>query len=444
VSEPEPIGIGMIGCGTVGQGVVKLLSGDRADWYTQRLGRPLELRRVLVRDVSADRGVDLAAGVLTDDPELFFNDSSLDVIVEVAGGLDPVGDYVRRALENKQHVVTANKSLLAARGAELFALARANDASIAFEASCGGGIPVLAAIKFGLAANRIEAVYGILNGTCNHILTEMTESGKDYATALAEAQRLGFAEADPALDVGGADTAQKLAIIASLAFGVSVHEQDVTYKGIDTLDLEDVAFGSEVGYRIKLLAVGRRVGNGLLLNVEPCFLDRREPMAHVRGAFNALSVVGHAAGSNMFVGHGAGQMPTASAVVSDLINVAGGWYPHAFGTMRLWPDQHEPAEVVDPAEAQSRYYMRVMAIDAPGVMAKLTAAFSAAGISIASVLQREPGANGANGAPSLVPVIITTYETTGGAVAEAARAIQELEVVEGVPVRIPIVGLPKA
>ena len=429
----------MIGCGTVGQGVVKLLGGHRADWYAQRLGRPLQLRRVLVRDTSAERGVNLAEGVVGDDPESFFNDPDIDIVVEVAGGVEPVGRYVRRALESGHHVVTANKALLAARGAELFALARAHQVCIAFEASCCGGIPVLAAIKFGLAANRIEAVYGILNGTCNFILTQMSESGAGYDQALAEAQRLGFAEADPTLDVSGADAAQKLAIIASLAFGVSVHESDVTYLGIDTLAGEDVQLGAELGYQIKLLAVARREGDGLLLRVEPCFLDRREHVAQVREAFNALSVYGHAAGSNMFVGHGAGQMPTASSVVGDLINVAGGWYPHAFRTMRLWPDQHEPAKVLDGAEARSRFYVRVSARDEPGVMAKLTAAFSRRSISISSVLQHE--ANG-RGAPGFVPVVVTTYETTGGAMAEAAREIETLDVIDGDPVCIPIVELP--
>ncbi len=435
----ESIGVGLIGCGTVGQGVIKLLSGERGRFYAQRLGRSIDLRRVLVRDVSAKRHTTLPPGVLTNDVEAFFADPKIKIVVEVAGGIDPVGGYVRRALESGRHVVTANKSLLAAKGSELFALARKHGVSLAFEASCCGGIPVLAAIKFGLAANRIDAVYGILNGTCNYILTRMVDDGMSYEDALAGAKRMGFAEADPTLDVSGADAAQKLAIIASLAFGMSVRDADVSCRGIQGLEGVDVDFGAELGYALKLIAVARREGESISLRVSPCFVDEQEPIAQVREALNAVSVVGHAAYQNLFVGHGAGQMPTASSVVGDLINVAGGWYPHAFQTMNLWPDQQEPAKLLRPAEIMSRHYIRMVAKDQPGVMAALTSILGQEEISISAILQHEP----AGDAPGFVPIVITTHAASGGAIAAAAEQIAGLEAIQDDPVCIPIVDMPR-
>ena len=326
------IGIGMIGCGTVGGGVARLLC-DQADLYTRRLGRPLELRRVLVRDVNkADREPSVPRDVLTDDADAFFDTPNMSIVVEVAGGTGPAAQFVRRAIESGRHVVTANKSLLADQGPDLFALARQHNVAVAFEASCGGGIPIVTALKFGLMANRIDAMYGILNGTCNYILTQMTQQGETYSDALRDAQRLGYAEADPTLDVSGRDAAEKLAILASLAFGVRVHASQVWSEGIDTLDLDDIRFGAELGYDIKLLAIGERVpsrkvtshksesrkseshksqvgdaeseglatcdfstcDSSVSLRVHPCFIARSEPLAQVHGSFNALSVFGHA------------------------------------------------------------------------------------------------------------------------------------------------------
>jgi homoserine dehydrogenase len=432
------IGIGLIGLGTVGQGVVKLLQEQAAE-YTRRVGRPVELRKVLVRNASAKRTVKLAKSLITQDADAFFATPGIDIVVEVAGGLKPVGDYVKRALEAGKHVVTANKSLLAHRGGELFDLARRKGVSIAFEASCGGGIPILGALKFGLGANRIDALYGILNGTCNFILTKMSDNAEAYSTALAEAQRLGFAEADPTLDVSGADAAQKLCIVAALAFGVSVDCAKVAHEGIDKLQIEDINFGRELGYTIRLLAIGERINGGLSLRVQPCFVQNTQPLAQVRSSFNALSVFGHAVGHVMFYGRGAGQTPTASAVVSDILNVAGGWYPRAFESMNIWPDQHEKARLVDSDEVTARYYLRINVKDQPGVMAQLTKVLGDNGISISAVLQHEPGAQ----MTGHVPVVVTTYKASEGDIRKARRQLAKLKVVRDDPVCIRIIDFPQ-
>jgi homoserine dehydrogenase len=434
----SPIGIGMIGCGTVGIGVVKLLR-DQADAYARRVGRPIELRRVLVRNV--DKACD-AAGLpkrlVTADGDDFFDTPDMPVIVEVAGGTGAISRYVRRALKAGKHVVTANKSLLAAEGPELFAMGRQHNASIAFEASCGGGIPCITALQFGLMANDIRGLYGILNGTCNYILTEMTGKGKTYDAALTEAQQLGFAEADPTLDVSGRDAAQKLAILASLAFGVRVAEDQVRCEGIDRLQLDDIRFGIELGYDIKLLGIAERdaESEAIATSVQPCFIANDQPLAQVGGSFNALSVFGHALGHSLYYGRGAGQMPTASAVVSDVLNVAAGWYPHAFAQMRLTPDHAEPARVIDPDEVTSRFYLRITALDVPGVMAKVTRVLGEAGISLSAVLQHEAAAG------QFVPVVITTHAARRGAVRHAVAEIERLSEIQGPPVVLRVIDVP--
>jgi len=295
--------------------------------------------------------------------------------------------------------VTANKALLAARGPALFGLARENNVSIAFEASCGGGIPCVTALTSGLMANDMSALYGILNGTCNYILTEMTQRGKSYAEALAEAKEKGYAEADETLDVSGADAGQKLAVLASLAYGVNITGDD---------------------YDIKLIAAAERwpghqpVG----LSVAPCFIPRDQPLAQIHGSLNALAVEGDAVGPTLFVGAGAGQGPTASAVVGDLLNVVTGSYPAHFANMRLTPDLHPAAELVQEADLEGRWYVRLSAKDQPGVMAKVTDAFGARGISLSALLQHDPRAGETD-----VPVVVTTHRATRGAVQAAADAI---------------------
>ncbi len=438
MAEKSPIGIGMIGCGTVGSGVVKLLL-EQSDLYARRIGRRLELRKVLVREKDLHyRTEQVPKGALTTDVEAFFNTPDMPIMIELGGGRGAISQFVRRALGMGKHVVTANKALISAEGPELLSLARQNKVSLAFEASCCGGIPVINALNFGLMANQMRALYGILNGTCNYILTEMTTAGKSYATALAEAQQKGYAEADPTLDVSGRDAAHKLSILAALAFGVRVTEDKVQSVGIDKLDLVDVQFGGELGYTIKLLGIAENVpGKGLLLSVQPCFVHQRELIAQVHGSFNALSVFGHAVGHTLSYGRGAGQMPTASAVVSDVINLAAGWYPQAFATMNLWPDTQTEAVIVDADDLVSRFYVRIKALDKPGTMAKVTAVLGEAGISLSAVRQHEVAAD------KFVPVVVTTHAARYGALRQALARITQLEVIEGQPVCIRIVDMPE-
>ena len=433
----EQIGIGMIGCGTVGSGVAKLLI-EHGHVYAQRLGQPLALRRVLVRDTSKARDVDgLDGALLAADAEEFFATQGISIIVEVAGTAG-ASAYIERALDAGKHVVTANKALLAADGPRLFAKARQQGVSVAFEAACCAGLPVITALNFGLAANRIDGLYGILNGTCNYILTQMTQQGTSYADALADAQRLGFAEADPTLDVSGQDAGQKLALLASLAFGSNVSDHQVTCRGIDELDLADIGFAAELGYDVKLLAIAERShadGDTISVRVDPCFLHADVALAQVRGSFNALSVYGHATGHTMYYGRGAGQMPTASAVVSDLINVASGWYGQAFGSLNSWPGTKDATNVLEPDQLVSRFYLRINAKDTPGVMAEVSRVLGDAGISLGAILQHEVDAD------QFVPVVIITHKAPQGALRRALAQIEQLPVVNGTPICIRIVDV---
>lgn len=434
----DVIGVGMIGLGTVGSGVAKLLR-DEAELYQQRTGKRIELRRVLVRDVEKAKAKGLVdPAIITDDQEAVISAEDIDVVVEVAGGIESIESILTWALEHGKHVVTANKSLLAERGADLFATARRHGVSVAFEASCGGGIPCVTALCCGLMANRIDAMFGILNGTCNYILTEMTKAGKSYEQALAEAQAAGFAEADPTLDVSGADTAQKLAILASLAFGVKIAGSDVPAIGVDGLDLMDIRFGEELGYDIKLLAIAERWPGEKWVNVgvQPCFIKKGELLAQVAGPFNALSVHGHAVGHTLYYGQGAGQMPTASAVVSDLLGVVSGWVPAAFGNLKLTPDLTEPAPLLDRADTESAYYLRMETLDQPGVMAKVTAILGGKGISLSAVLQHESKAG------EVVSLVVKTHMTRLGDVEAAAAEIAKLDPIQGEPVIIRVIEMP--
>jgi homoserine dehydrogenase len=335
-------------------------------------------------------------------------------------------------------VVTANKSLLAARGPELFALARKHNTAIAFEASCGGGIPIIDALTRGLVANRIDALVGIVNGTCNVILTRMTRNGWSYAKALEEAQKLGFAEADPTLDVSGRDAAQKLAILAGLAFNARVSEADIHVEGIDKLHPADIQFATDLGYVIKLLAIGERDSEGrLTLRVHPTLVHKTDVLAEVSGSFNAISIYGHALGHALFYGRGAGQMPTASAAVADLVGVATGTTQLAFRRLNIFPDAAAPAKVLPFEQLQSRYYLRLTARDVPGVLAQITHALGEHGISLSAVLQREADES------QYVPVVITTHLARQGALRAALQAIDALPTIQGPSVCLRVIDQPK-
>jgi homoserine dehydrogenase len=431
------VGIGLVGCGVVGGGVVKLLV-EQAEMYAARLGRPLALRRVICRreDVG-EATAQVPSDCLVHDIDAFFATPDMDIVIELAGGTGFAKAVVEQAIKAGKHVVTANKALLSAHGPELFKLARENGVAIGFEASCGGGIPIITAMQHNLSSNQMTAMYGILNGTCNYILTQMTGQGQAYADALADAQALGYAEADPTLDVTGGDTMHKLVILASMLFGAQVREADVPCRGIDTLDLLDIRYAQQMGYTIKLLATAERSEGGLALSVAPCFVHNDEPLAQVSGSFNAVSLFGDAVGHTMYYGRGAGRMPTASAVVGDVLNIATGAYAALYKNLRMWADQQPAAPLVDPGELSSRYYLRINPLDVPGVVAQFSSVLGDEGISIAAVSQHEQAVG------QFVPVVIITHEASFGAVSRAAKRIAELDVIEGSPVVIRIIDMPE-
>ncbi|MCY2930787.1 MAG: homoserine dehydrogenase [Planctomycetota bacterium] len=429
------IGVAIVGCGTVG-GATALLLTREAALLTERSGVQVRLVALVDKDYTNARRLGLSEALFRSDLEAVLADPGVNVVVELVGGTTIAGGIIEKALKAGKDVVTANKALLAHRGAELSALARAHGVSLAFEASCGGGIPIIRALTDGLLANRIDALYGIVNGTCNYILSEMTAKGRTYAQALAQAQRDGLAEADPTLDVAGIDSAHKLTILAGLAFGRRVNFDAIDVAGIDKLDVRDIRYGQELGYVVKLLAIARRQGDGLVLRVGPAFISRNHPLAWVSGPFNAVSVYGHATGHTMHYGRGAGGSPTASAVVADILSAALGDSRRRFAALRLWADVSPEAKQLPIDAATGRHYIRLLAADRPGVLAQIAAILGEHGISICSVLQPEvPGSGKGNG----VPVIITTHEAPEGQLRAALAKVDRLETVKAPTVCIDIV-----
>jgi homoserine dehydrogenase len=435
----------LIGCGTVGSGVARLLL-EHPDRLAARAGRPLALRRVVVRDPGKKRPVTLPPGLLTTDLRAVLHDDSVQVAVEVVGGTDWARGAVVDLLAAGKHVVTANKALLAQHGAEVFDAARRHGRAIAFEGSVAGGIPIIGALSQGLAANQIVALQGILNGTSNFILTSMSEQGKSYAAALAEAQRLGYAEADPTLDVDGTDAAHKLAILSQLAFGLTVPLTGIECRGIANLHEMDIRFAGELGYTIKLLAEawldtapdGRRgPGRLLALHVSPVLLHHHAPLAQVRGAYNAINVVGDAVGDTLYYGRGAGQMPTASAVAADLIDMAVGRAQRTFQTLRLWSGDGNGGGIgLRPsATVRSRFYLRLLIQDRPGVLAEVARVLAEHHISISSVIQHEALEEHEGDA---VPLVIMTHTAQTGDFRAAVTGIDRLAQVTAPSVFYPV------
>jgi homoserine dehydrogenase len=426
----EKTKVAIIGLGNVGQGVARLLL-DHGDRTARHAGRTLWLEKAVVRDLKKARNCDLPKGVLTDDVDEVINDPSIEVVAQLIGGLEPERTIMLRLLESGKNVVTANKALLAEHGPELFDRARKLGRSIAFEASVAGGIPIIANISQCLSANQIESLDGILNGTTNFILSKMHEEEVSYADALKEAQRLGYAEADPTLDVDGSDAAQKLAILAHLAFGARVDWKDIPRMGIDRLDVSDVRFAQQMGYRIKLLAVAQLDGDTLELHVSPTLVKRGRPLSDVSGPFNAIRVVGDAVGPVLFLGQGAGQMPTASAVVADMIDTAVGRTAITFRTLELWSKRKASVTPREHAKADGRFYLRVDVEDHPGVLAQVATLLGHHKISISSVLQPEVSKDG-----EIVPLVIMTHMTTEGDTRKACAEINKLACARGKAVRM--------
>ncbi len=425
----DDLRLAVAGLGTVGAGVVDLLQRN-GDPVAARAGRRLRIAAVSARDRAKDRGIDLSGAVWHDDPVAMARAGDHDVFVELIGGAGgPARQAVEAALADGRPVVTANKALIAEHGASLAAMADAAGVALSFEAGVAGGIPIVKAMREGLAGNRIESVVGILNGTCNHILTDMRRSGRPFDEALAEAQALGYAEADPRFDVDGIDAAHKLAILTSLAFGVRVDFAGVATTGIRRIAPLDIQFAEELGYRIKLLGIGRATATGIEQHVEPCMVRRNSPIGAVDGVCNAIMVRSDAAGDTTYEGRGAGAGPTASAVVADLVDIARGGARPAFGI---------PAAALGPsgrADAEARrgaFYVRLIVRDRPGVMADIAAALRDENVSLETVFQRGRAPDDA------VPVMLTTHETGAAALRRALERIGALETVLEEPCAIRI------
>ncbi|MCE5266588.1 MAG: homoserine dehydrogenase [Planctomycetaceae bacterium] len=414
--------VAIIGFGTVGAGVARILL-ERGDRLARHAGKRLQLVRVVDADLKRPRTLLLPPGMLTSDVASVINDPEITVAIELIGGTEPARSIVLKLLESGKDVVTANKALLAEHGPELFAAARRAGRSIAFEAAVGGGIPIIAAITQCLAANQIQSVHGILNSTSNFILSQMEESDCEYSAALAEAQQRGYAEANPTLDVHGTDAAQKLAILAHLAFGARINWRDIPRTGIDLVDVADIHYAKELGYSIKLLAVAELVPEGLELHVSPTLVRHGTPLAEVRGAYNAIRVVGDAVGRLFFHGLGAGQMPTASAVIADLIDTVVGRWAITFRILNLWStDGEPPIHLRSRAEAPGRFYLRLNVDDRPGVMSEISGILSRHGISMASVILHETE----DDSSTVVPLMIMTHTVPEGDMAEAMKSVNQL------------------
>ncbi|MGL6073718.1 MAG: homoserine dehydrogenase [Fimbriiglobus sp.] len=417
----EALGVAILGCGTVGSGVVRILL-EHPERLAGRSGRRLELRHVVVRDASKPRG-DLPAMLLSTDPMPALKDPAVEIVVELIGGTTTARSLVLAALAAGKHVVTANKALLAEHGPELFAAARQAGRVICFEAAVAGGIPIIRALAESLAANQVTALQGILNGTSNFILTSMTDQGLTYEAALKEAQARGYAEADPTLDVDGSDAAHKLAVLAQIAFGVTAKPTDIEKIGIDRVDAMDIRFADELGYAIKLLAEAWTDQANVALHVAPVLLRHTDMLAQVRGAFNAVQVVGDLVGETLYQGPGAGMMPTASSVMSDILDIAIGRAQKTFAAAELWSAKDRGYKITPSEKVRSRFYLRLLVNDQPGVLADVCRILADSGISISSMIQHEPISETTR---DPVPLVLMTHIAETGRFRSAVTQINKL------------------
>lgn len=427
----QTIRVGLIGWGTVGCGVIQVLR-ENARCIENRLGVSLELIRVADIDLTTPRPVPVPAEILTTRAEDILEDPEVQIVIELIGGIEPAGSFIRKALENKKHVVTANKALLAHHGNDLFEIARQNRCSIGFEASVAGGIPLLKSLREGLAGNRIDTLFGILNGTANYILTRMTKAGISFHEALREAEEKGFAEADPTLDIEGTDTAHKLAIAGAMAFGSVIQFDQVYTEGISQIEPLDIQLGEEFGYQLKLLAIARHVNHRMEVRVHPTLIPVQHVLAGVKGAYNAVYIHGNAVGDIMLYGLGAGMMPTGSAVVSDLMDLARdivGNTPNRVPPLGFLPERLETIPVKPITEITTCYYFRFSVVDRPGVLSKIAGILGHHEISIASVIQKGREVKGS------VPIVMLTHEALESNVRKALAEINRLDIVRA-PTRL--------
>ncbi|MEJ2387741.1 MAG: homoserine dehydrogenase [Chromatiaceae bacterium] len=430
----EPVKIGLLGMGTVGGGTVTVLTRNARE-IERRAGRGIRIAHAAARQYNPEAisGLDQIGGI-TDDVLAVVNDPEIDIVIELIGGYSPARELVLEAIENGKHVVTANKALIALHGNEIFAAARAKGVVVAFEAAVAGGIPIIKAVREGLAANHIEWIAGIINGTGNYILTEMRDKGRDFAAALAEAQALGYAEADPTFDVEGIDAAHKLTILGSLAFGIPLQFDRTYTEGISRIQAQDVAYAGELGYRIKHLGIARRSGHGVEVRVHPTLIPHRRLIANVDGVMNAVLVKGDAVGPTLYYGAGAGSLPTASAVVADVIDLTrvlttdpNNRVPH----LAFQPNELSDIPVLSMDEVETAYYLRIQALDQPGVMARIAGILGEQGISIEAIKQKEPEEGETH-----VPLIMLTHRVREARMNSAIARIEDLDSVRSEVMRI--------
>lgn len=417
----DTITVGLLGMGTVGTSVVKILTENATD-ISQKVGVPVKIKKIMVRQLDKVRDIDVDAE-FTDNIDDIINDQDIDIIVEVMGGMFPAKDYIIRALTAGKHVVTANKDVVAKYGQEIFEAADQSKVDFLFEASVAGGIPIIRPLKQCLAANKISEVMGIINGTTNYMLTKMTNEGLDFDSVLAEAQAKGYAEADPTADVGGFDAARKIAILASIAFGSRVSIDDVYVEGITNISTEDIAYAKELGYVIKLLAIAKDDERGIDVRVHPAFIPEKHPLAAVHDVFNAIYIKGDAVGETMFYGRGAGGMPTASAVVADIIDVARNIKHNA--NSRILCTCFSQKSFCPVQNTESPYYIRLLVADKPGVLAAIAGAFGAQQVSLHSVIQKRKVNNSSE-------LVLITYQVSDANLRLAINTIMGMSVVNKV------------
>jgi len=423
----KDIQVGLIGFGNIGAGVVKLLR-ENAAVIRSKVGAGIVLKRIADLDITTDRGVAVDPGVLTTSVDDIFNDPDISIVIELIGGYEPAKSFVLKAIEKGKHIVTANKALLALHGSDIYAAATRKGVEVQFEASVGGGIPVLTAIKSNLAANNFSSVFGIMNGTCNYILTRMTQEGADFADVLKTAQELGYAEPDPTFDVEGVDTAHKLAVLISLCFGTRIDFNSIHTEGISNINGLDVKYAAEFGYRIKLLAIGKCVDGAIEARVHPTMIPLDSPLADINGVFNAIRLTGDFVGPVMFSGRGAGQNPTASAIVGDLVGLSRNMKAGAgrrMSPLGFLDDAIVTIPVKPMADIVSKYMLRFSALDKPGVLGGIAGSLGKHGISIESMVQTAHEVDDA--AP--VPIVIMTHEAREGSIQEALAEIDQLDII---------------
>lgn len=424
------IKVGLLGCGTVGGGVWKVLAKNR-DNIQKKVGADITVKRVLERDKEKAVAAGVPAEIITTDINDIIDDPEIKIVVEVIGGIEVAGEFIHKALKAGKSVVTANKDLLAVQGRELYELAEANNCDLLFEASVGGGIPIIRPLKECLAGNKIEAIYGIVNGTTNYMLTKMTNEGSSYKEVLAEAQAKGYAEADPTSDVEGLDAARKLAILASIAFNARVSFDDVYVEGISKITARDIEYAKELNFVVKLLAIGKETDGKIEVRVHPTMIPVNHPLASVNDVFNAIFVKGDALGEAMFYGRGAGELPTASAVVGDIIDAARNIIKGVPGRIgctcfdRAGCSCFEKKQIKDMGETQAKYYIRLKVLDRPGVLAAIASVFGNQEVSVASVIQKR-------NIGKIAEIVWVTHEVMEKNIQDALKIIAGLSIVEEV------------